>query len=93
MSRIDGRIIAENIKENLKKEVISLRRKNKIPHLFVILIGNNPSSLAYIKQKKKTGEEIGVKVSIANFPNSSALKLKSFTTELNHDPRTQAITI
>ncbi|MBI5451837.1 bifunctional 5,10-methylenetetrahydrofolate dehydrogenase/5,10-methenyltetrahydrofolate cyclohydrolase [Candidatus Gottesmanbacteria bacterium] len=68
--KIDGRLIAEEIKERLKKEVASLSSQNITPHLAVILVGNNPSSLVYIRQKKKVGEEIGVKVVVYNLSKS-----------------------
>ncbi|MBI4990578.1 bifunctional 5,10-methylenetetrahydrofolate dehydrogenase/5,10-methenyltetrahydrofolate cyclohydrolase [Candidatus Gottesmanbacteria bacterium] len=68
--KIDGRLIAEEIKERLKKEVASLSSQNILPHLAVILVGNNPSSLVYIRQKKKVGEEIGVKVVVYNLSKS-----------------------
>lgn len=64
---IDGRLIAEDIKKDLKKKVLLLRNKNIIPHLAVVLVGVDPGSLVYIKQKEKIGEELGVKISNIKF--------------------------
>lgn len=62
--KIDGKLISSEIKERLKKDVISLRQKGILPHLTVILIGNDPASLVYVNQKQKVAEEIGVKFSL-----------------------------
>lgn len=48
---IDGRSIAQTILENLQKETEKLSMK---PKLVVILVGDNPASLSYIKQKERS---------------------------------------
>jgi 5,10-methylene-tetrahydrofolate dehydrogenase/methenyl tetrahydrofolate cyclohydrolase len=50
---LDGKIVAQAIYEDIKQEVSTLTQK---PKLWVILVGNNPSSLRYIKQKQKWAE-------------------------------------
>ncbi|MBM3283614.1 bifunctional methylenetetrahydrofolate dehydrogenase/methenyltetrahydrofolate cyclohydrolase, partial [Candidatus Gottesmanbacteria bacterium] len=65
--KIDGRQIASDIKYGLKQQIIPLRKKHLIPHLAVILIGNDPNSLAYIRQKQKVGRRIKAKVSLFHF--------------------------
>lgn len=62
--KIDGKLIASEIKENLKKKISLLKRKNIIPHLAVVLIGNDPGSEAYVKQKLKVGQDLGAKVTL-----------------------------
>lgn len=92
--KIDGKVIAHDIKEELKKQVFRLRRKNIIPHLAVILVGNDPSSLIYIKQKKKLGEEIGVKISIYNLECTiNKKRLANLVNKLNKDKTTNGIII
>lgn len=92
--RIDGKVIAHDIKEELKKQVFRLRRKNIIPHLAVILVGNDPSSLIYIKQKKKVGEKIGVKISIYNLECTiNKKRLVNLVNKLNKDKTTNGIII
>lgn len=63
--KIEGKFIASQIKVNLKKQVFNLKNKNIIPHLAVILIGNDPSSHTYVRQKQKVGEDIGIKITLA----------------------------
>ena len=51
---IDGKTISQNIKTHIKEEVDSLKQHQKrVPQLAVILVGNNPASLTYIKNKEK----------------------------------------
>jgi methylenetetrahydrofolate dehydrogenase (NADP+) / methenyltetrahydrofolate cyclohydrolase len=56
---IDGRQIAREILDNLKREIIEKIGKNKIGLAF-ILIGENSASRAYVRMKKKACNEIGI---------------------------------
>ena len=49
---IDGKKIAETILENLKNEVENLKKSGVFPSLAVILVGSNPASKTYVKNKK-----------------------------------------
>ncbi len=71
---IDGKIIASQIKSELKEKISSLKLKNIIPQLAVILVGNDPGSEAYVRQKEKVGEEIGAMVSVYRFAISESDK-------------------
>lgn len=61
MILLDGRKVADEMLENLKKEVEDLKNKNIHPYIVVILVGKNPASLSYIKQKRKACEKTGIK--------------------------------
>ena len=50
---IDGKAIADQILAKLSKDVFVLKARNITPTLAVILVGDDPASLAYIKQKQK----------------------------------------
>ena|GEM_PF-103936 len=65
---INGRAIADQLYDELKKRVAKLRQKGVIPHLVVLLIGENPASVSYITQKKRHAELIDAKVTIMQFP-------------------------
>jgi methylenetetrahydrofolate dehydrogenase (NADP+) / methenyltetrahydrofolate cyclohydrolase len=92
--KIDGRAIAQGIKDQLKLEVNQLIEKGVSPHLVVIIVGNDPASLTYITQKKRIGEEIGAKVSIYNLPTTTPLfELKKLTFSLNNDPSVHGIIV
>ncbi|MFA6382199.1 MAG: bifunctional 5,10-methylenetetrahydrofolate dehydrogenase/5,10-methenyltetrahydrofolate cyclohydrolase [Candidatus Buchananbacteria bacterium] len=54
---IDGKTIAENILLDLKTKITGLKRQ---PGLAVILVGDDPASHLYVKNKKKAAQKIGV---------------------------------
>ncbi|MBF0274508.1 MAG: bifunctional methylenetetrahydrofolate dehydrogenase/methenyltetrahydrofolate cyclohydrolase FolD [Nitrospinae bacterium] len=62
---IDGKKISTELKEELKKEVDSLREKTgRVPGLAVVLIGEDPASAVYVRNKERSCEMVG----IASFP-------------------------
>ena len=77
--KIDGREIAGKIFEKLKKEVEELKKKNIIPHLVIILVGNDPASKAYVRQKELKATQIGAKATVINLEseiqNSELIRL------------------
>lgn len=61
---IDGKKVASEIKNALKKDVEELKSKGIIPNLAVILVGDNPASKKYVASKEKTCTELGIKSSV-----------------------------
>ena len=62
MILIDGKKIAAELREDLKKEVSNLKTKyNKVPGLTVILIGDLTPSQIYVRNKEKSAKEVGLK--------------------------------
>lgn len=57
---IDGKGLAKKIRENLKKDVEELRKKGIIPKFAVILVGEDPASKIYVRNKNKACVEIGI---------------------------------
>jgi len=57
---IDGKALAQSIRESLKEDVNQLKQNGIIPKLAVILVGNNPASEVYVRNKEKACEEIGI---------------------------------
>jgi len=58
---IDGKKISLEIKDEVKKEVEILSKKGITPCLAVILVGENPASRVYVRNKKKACEYVGIK--------------------------------
>lgn len=86
--RIDGKEIANGIFEDLKKRVGEMGEKGITPHLAIILVGNDPASVAYVRQKEKKTLEIGGKVVIKNLPatisqNELLITIKQFNNDNN----------
>lgn len=57
---LDGKKLAKKIKENLKVEVESLKENGINPKLAVIMVGNDPASSVYVKNKSKACKTVGV---------------------------------
>ncbi len=59
---IDGKKIAEKVREEITQEVLELKKNKQItPGLAVILVGNNPASEVYVRNKVQTCEKVGMK--------------------------------
>lgn len=57
---IDGKKLAKKIREQLKVECEELKNKKIYPKFAVILVGDNPASKVYVKNKNKAAEEMGI---------------------------------
>jgi|TARA_B100001093_G_C26801269_1_gene1003512 methylenetetrahydrofolate dehydrogenase (NADP+)/methenyltetrahydrofolate cyclohydrolase len=68
---IDGKKEAALLREEIKKEIASLKEShNKVPGLSVILIGNFAPSQIYVKNKEKNSREVGINSEIIRYPDS-----------------------
>ncbi len=74
-SLIDGKIVAGEIKSNIK-QVIAERtlRGHRPPGLAVILLGDNPAASIYVHNKRKVCNEIGLKSYAYDLPTSTSEK-------------------
>ena len=71
MILIDGKKEAALLREELKKEVSSLKTKyNKVPGLTVILIGDLTPSQIYVRNKEKSANEVGLKSEVIKYPDT-----------------------
>lgn len=92
--KIDGRAIAQQMLDDLKERVGELREKGVIPHLAVILVGENPSSKAYVHQKELKAEQIGAEISVFRYPATvPEHELLEKIATLNNDPAIHGIII
>lgn len=57
---IDGKAISAKIKEEMKREVAELRGTGIFPGLAVILVGENPASVVYVRNKGKACHDVGI---------------------------------
>jgi len=83
---LDGEKLAKEIKENLKKEIDSLKNKGLSPKLVTVQVGENAASRVYIKQQKKSCEDMGVLYDLKELPDkTSQEELIDFIKKLNQD--------
>ena len=57
---LDGKLVSQKIKENLRKEVEELKQNGIFPKLAVIMVGNDPSSKIYVRNKSIACKEVGI---------------------------------
>ncbi|MGN1310549.1 MAG: bifunctional methylenetetrahydrofolate dehydrogenase/methenyltetrahydrofolate cyclohydrolase FolD [Clostridia bacterium] len=57
---LDGKALAKKTREELKVKVDELKDKNIFPKLAVIMVGDDPSSKIYVRNKSKACEEVGI---------------------------------
>ena len=95
MILIDGKKIAAELREELKKEVSSLKTKyNKVPGLSVILIGDLTPSQIYVKNKEKFANEVGLKSEVIKYPDSVKERvILDKISELNNDDSVSGILV
>ena len=88
---IDGKALRDKLLEQLKLKVDKFEIK---PKLVVILVGDNPASLIYVNNKKKTAEKLGIDSEIINYPsNIQEQVLLDKIVELNNDATVTAILV
>ena len=94
MELIDGKKISAEIKDELKAEVEELKKQGKEACLAVVLVGDDPASAVYVKNKKKACEYIGVKSLSYELPAStSEEELLELIDKLNKDDSVNGILV
>ena len=95
MILIDGKKIAAELREELKKEVSELKSKyNRVPGLTVILIGDMAPSQIYVRMKEKAANEAGLKSEVIKYPEEVEEKIVlDKIHELNKDDSVSGILV
>ena len=95
MILIDGKKIAAELRQELKKEVSELKVKfNKVPGLTVILIGDLTPSQIYVRNKEKFAKEVGLKSDVIKYPDNVKEKvILDKIQELNLDKNVSGILV
>jgi len=92
---IDGKAISADIRSNIKKRVEErLAAGHRAPGLAVILVGNDPASEVYVRNKRKGCDEAGIYSLAYDLPvDTSEEKLLNIINELNTDDRIDGILV
>ena len=81
---IDGKKISESVLEGVKKDAEKLNGKGIAPSLAVIMVGNNPASKTYVRNKKMACEKAGIKSEEYLLPeNASEKEILNLIDKLN----------
>ncbi|MEW5551825.1 bifunctional methylenetetrahydrofolate dehydrogenase/methenyltetrahydrofolate cyclohydrolase FolD [Peribacillus frigoritolerans] len=91
---INGKEIAESVRQEISKEVQQLRKKNVVPGLAVILVGDNQASQTYVRHKQKACEDLGMHSVLIKKPAElSQEELIQSIAELNQDDSIHGILV
>ena len=92
---IDGKKIAAELRQELKMKVAEIKSKfNSVPGLTVILVGDDPASKIYVKNKEKFAKEVGMNSEVIKYPaDLQEKKLLNKINELNKDDKISGILV
>ena len=91
---IKGLEVAKQIRQNMKEEVIALKKQAITPKLTVILIGDDPASHSYVNGKEKASKEIGIESEIIRLKDdTSEADLLDKIDKLNNDETVDGILV
>ncbi|MBI5199866.1 MAG: bifunctional 5,10-methylene-tetrahydrofolate dehydrogenase/5,10-methylene-tetrahydrofolate cyclohydrolase, partial [Nitrospirae bacterium] len=91
---IDGKVVSGAIKERIKESVIALQKKGIQPGLAAVLVGDNPASKVYVRNKRKACEEVGIYSEEHKIPaETSQAYLLKLVNSLNNDKKIHGILI
>ena len=95
MSIIDGKTVAAEIKETIAHRVLALKQKTgKEPGLATVLVGEDPASAVYVRNKNKTCQKLGFVSFEHNLPeNTQEQALLDLVAQLNGDPAVSGILV
>lgn len=92
--KIVGKKIADKILISLKLRIVKLVKKKIYPRLAIILVGDDPASLAYVKRKEIKAKEIGIQTIIRHFSsNISQNDLFSTIQQFNNNSNIHGIIV
>ena len=91
---IDGKALAAKIKEGLKEEVKRLKEEGNLPGLAVIIVGEDPASQVYVRNKRRDCDEIGVYSQEYALPaETKQEELEALIDKLNADEKISGILV
>lgn len=89
---IDGKAIAQKVRQEVQQEVLALSSQGIVPGLAVILVGDDPASQVYVRNKTRAGQEAGIAVFDHHLPaQTSQAELVALIRQLGGDPRVHGV--
>ncbi len=92
---IDGTRIAAEVRDEVARGAVTIKaERNVVPSLAVVLVGDDPASALYVRNKQKAATEAGMTAQDIHLPTqTSQAELVSRVTELNRDPQVHGILV
>jgi len=89
---LDGKALAADLRTELLARTSALRDTGIHPRLAIVFVGENESSLAYVRNLIRTGERVGVEVEVDRLPDrASATDVRARLERLHHDPTVHGV--
>lgn len=91
---IDGKALAKEKRAEIAKQVEALKKKGVTPGLAVVLVGEDPASQIYVRNKHKACEEVGIYSRKITLPEETTEEeILKIIDELNNDPEIDGILV
>ena len=91
---IDGKKIAAEVRMEIAAECAELKAKGVTPGLAVIIVGEDPASKVYVRNKKKGCEEVGFHSEVYELPEATTEEeLLALVDKLNYDDAIHGILV
>ena len=91
---IDGRAVAKNWKEEIAKQTAGLIEKGVTPHLAVVLVGENPASQVYVRNKENACIKAGIRSTVIRLDEGcTQAELEDTVRKLNGDASVHGILV
>lgn len=91
---ISGKELSAKIREELKEKTSKMKENGLTPGLAVILVGEDPASQIYVRNKEKACEEVGIYSEVYRMPeNTTQEELMNMIDRLNDDVKIHGILV
>lgn len=91
---LSGKPVAQAIEQELKERIEGLKQKNIQPHLAVILVGDDPASILYVRKKEEKAESLGIGFKLYHFPAMAAESdILNLITDLNQNKNIHGVIV
>ncbi|MBI96073.1 bifunctional methylenetetrahydrofolate dehydrogenase/methenyltetrahydrofolate cyclohydrolase [bacterium] len=94
MKILDGRSLSKQILDDLKSKIDSYNQNTIPPKLVMVMVGDNPASISYIKQKQKSAAKVGLLTEVLNLSQDlSTAQIVNEVEKLNYDNTVHGILV
>ncbi|WOB43081.1 bifunctional methylenetetrahydrofolate dehydrogenase/methenyltetrahydrofolate cyclohydrolase FolD [Thermoleptolyngbya oregonensis NK1-22] len=92
---LDGKALAQKLQTDLAQQIAKIKAAGgRSPGLAVLMVGDNPASAAYVRNKERACEKLGMVSLGKHFPaDTTQAELSQVIDELNHDDRVDGILV
>jgi methylenetetrahydrofolate dehydrogenase (NADP+)/methenyltetrahydrofolate cyclohydrolase len=89
---LDGRALAADLRTELLARTRALGEAGVRPRLVVVFVGENESSVAYVRNLERTGDRVGIAVDVDRLPErAAAAEIRVRLERLHRDPRVHGV--